>query len=77
MRTPLPRVSRRGKVTIGVVAGALVLLIFLDRLVDIWTDYLWFTEVGYTNVYGGVLRTKIVLFLIFAIVVAGMVGVNL
>src|SRR5215471_16008954 len=77
MRSPLPRVSRRGKVTIAVVAAALIVLIFLDQIVDIWTDWLWYTEVGYTNVYGGVLRTKIALFLIFGVIVAVVIGGNL
>jgi uncharacterized membrane protein (UPF0182 family) len=77
MRSPLPRVSRRGKVTIAVVAAALIVLIFLDQIVSVWTDWLWYTEVGYTNVYGGVLRAKITLFLIFAVLVTVVVGANL
>ena len=77
MRSPLPRVSRRGKVTIAVVGTALVLLILADQLVDLWAEYLWFDEVGYTNVFGGLLRTKIWLFLIFGIVVAAFIGANL
>src|SRR5215470_14295045 len=77
MRSPLPRVSRRGKVTIALVAAALIVLIFLDQIVNVWTDWLWYTEVGYTNVYGGVLRTKIALFLIFGVIVAAVVGGNL
>jgi uncharacterized membrane protein (UPF0182 family) len=77
MRSPLPRVSRRGKVTIAVVAAALIVLIFLDQIVSVWTDWLWYTEVGYTNVYGGVLRTKIALFLIFAVLVTVVLGANL
>ena len=35
------------------VGAALVLLILLDRIVDVWTDWLWFGEVGYTNVFSG------------------------
>lgn len=77
MRSPLPRVSRRGKVTIALVAAALFVLIFLDQIVNVWTDWLWYTEVGYTNVYGGVLRTKIALFLIFGVLVTVIVGANL
>lgn len=77
MRSPLPRVSRRGKVTIAVVGAALVLLIFLDQLVDLWSDWLWFGEVGYTNVFGGLLRTRIWLFLLFGLGVGAFVGGNL
>ncbi len=77
MRSPLPQVSRRGKVTITVVGATLFLLIVLDQIVDIWTDWLWFGEVGYTNVFGGVLRAKIWLFLIFGVALAAFVGLNL
>src|SRR5215218_5945284 len=77
MRSPLPRVSRRGKVTIAVVGTALFLLIFADQLVDLWADWLWFDEVQYTNVFGGLLRTKIWLFLIFGIGFGLFVGGNL
>ena len=77
MRSPLPRVSRRGKVTIAVVGAALVLLIFLDQFVDLWADWLWFDEVGFTSVFGGLLRTRIWLFLLFGLAVAAFVGGNL
>jgi hypothetical protein len=77
MRSPLPKVSRRGKVTMIVVSAALVLLIFLDQLVDLWADWLWYTEVDYTAVFGGLLRTKIWLFLLFGVVVGAFVGGSL
>ncbi|HEX6870526.1 MAG TPA: UPF0182 family protein, partial [Micromonosporaceae bacterium] len=77
MRSPLPKVSRRGKVTIAVVGVALLVLIFADQLVNLWTDWLWYSEVGYTNVFGGLLRTKIWLFILFGLGVALFVGGNL
>src|SRR5688572_20340421 len=77
MRSPLPKVSRRGRVTIAVVSAVLILLTVLGRLVDLWTDWLWFTEVKYTNVFGGLLRTKILLFLLFGIGMAAFIGANL
>ena len=77
MRSPLPRVSRRGKVTLVVVGLTLVLLLFLNQIVGLWTDWLWFNEVGYTNVFGGLLRTKIWLFLLFGVAVGAFVGGNL
>jgi len=43
------------------------------EIVDLWADWLWFEEVGYTNVFGGLLRTKIWLFLIFGIGLAAFV----
>jgi uncharacterized membrane protein (UPF0182 family) len=77
IRSPLPRVSRRGKVTIGVVGAVLILLILADQAVDLWTDWLWFSEVDYTNVFGGLLRTKIWLFVLFGVVFAAFMGANL
>jgi uncharacterized membrane protein (UPF0182 family) len=60
-----------------VVAGALLLLIFLDQIVDLWTDWLWYTEVGYTEVFGGLIRTRIWLFILFGIGVGAFVAANL
>jgi uncharacterized membrane protein (UPF0182 family) len=65
MRSSMPRVIRRGKVTFAVIGVALLLLIFLNQLVDLWTDWLWFNEVGFSTVFSGVLRTKIWLFVLF------------
>lgn len=77
MRSPLPKVSRRGRVTIAVVSAVLILLTVLGRLVDLWTDWLWFSEVKYTSVFGGLLRTKILLFLLFGLGMAAFIGANL
>jgi len=77
MRSPLPRVSRRGKVAIAVVGVTLVLLIFADQIVDLWTDWLWFKEVNYQAVFGGLLRTQIWLFLLFGLGIGGFVAGNL
>src|SRR5258705_74922 len=77
MRNSLPRVSRRGKVTFAVIGVTLLLLIFLNQLVDVWTDWLWFREVDYTSVFGGVLRTKIWLFILFGLAVGAFIGGNL
>jgi uncharacterized membrane protein (UPF0182 family) len=76
-RGPLPRVGRRGKVAIAVVGVTLVLLIFASQIVDLWTDWLWFREVGYTAVFGGVLSTKIWMFVLVGAAFGGFVGGNL
>lgn len=49
----------------------------MDQLIGLWADWLWFDEVGYTNVFGGLLRTKILLFLLFGLGVGGFVAANL
>jgi uncharacterized membrane protein (UPF0182 family) len=70
-------VSRRGKVTFIVIGAALLGLLFLNQAVDLWTDWLWFGEVGYTSVFGGLIRTKIWLFLLFGIGVGAFIAANL
>ncbi len=49
MRNPISRVSRRGRVTIVVLAVVFLLFTLFDRVIGAWTDYLWFNEVNYTE----------------------------
>jgi uncharacterized membrane protein (UPF0182 family) len=55
----------------------LLLLIVASQIVDLWTDRLWFSEVGYTAVFGGLLRTKVLLFALFGGAFGGFLGGNL
>ncbi|WP_204033512.1 UPF0182 family membrane protein [Micromonospora qiuiae] len=75
--SPLPRMSRRGRVTIGVLIGVFVLFTLLGWGVQAWTDWLWFSEVDYTEVFRGVLVTRLLLFLAAALAMAAIVGGNL
>ncbi|RGC70454.1 hypothetical protein C5N14_03135 [Micromonospora sp. MW-13] len=75
--SPLPRMSRRGRVTIGVLIGVFVLFTLLGWGVQAWTDWLWFDEVRYTQVFTGVLATRVLLFLIVGLAMAVIVGGNL
>jgi uncharacterized membrane protein (UPF0182 family) len=75
--SPLPRMSRRGRVTVGVLVGVFLLFTLLGWGVDAYTDYLWFNEVHFVNVFSGVLLTRLVLFLVIGVVVAFVVAVNL
>ncbi|MDG4793813.1 UPF0182 family protein [Micromonospora sp. WMMD1082] len=75
--SPLPRMSRRGRVTIGVLVGVFVLFTLLGWGVQAWTDWLWFSEVDYTAVFRGVLVTRLLLFLAAALAMAAIVGGNL
>jgi uncharacterized protein len=77
MRTPLPRMSRRGRVTLIVLAAVVVLFMLLGWIVDAWTDYLWFSEVHYTQVFTTVLWTRLGLFFVFGLAVALVVWFNL
>ncbi len=74
---PMPRMSRRGRVTIGVLVGVFVLFTLLGWGVQAWTDWLWFGEVDYTAVFSGVLVTRLLLFLVVGLAMAAIVGGNL
>ena len=78
MRPDMPniRVSRRGKIVIGVLASLFVLLSALGSLVRVYTNWLWFGEVGYRSVFSTVLWTRIVLFLTVGIALAVIIGAN-
>ncbi|MPZ27766.1 MAG: UPF0182 family protein [Micromonosporaceae bacterium] len=69
--------SRRAKVTIGVVVGVIVLFMLLGTIVDLWTDVLWYREVGFTEVFTRMLFTRFGLFLVVGLGMALIVGLNL
>ncbi|MEV6347841.1 UPF0182 family protein [Actinoplanes sp. NPDC051851] len=69
--------SRRGRVTVGVLVGVFVLFTLLGWGIDEYTDYLWFSEVDFTQVFTGVLLTKLLLFLAFGAAMALVVAGNL
>ncbi|MER7440730.1 UPF0182 family membrane protein [Micromonospora avicenniae] len=75
--SPLPRMSRRGRVTIAVLVGVFALFTLLGWGVRAWTDWLWFDEVNYTEVFTGVLLTRLLLFLVIGLVMALVIGGNL
>lgn len=75
--SPLPRMSRRGRVTVGVLVGVFVLFTLLGWGIDAYTDYLWFSEVEKTSVFSGVLLTRLVLFVAVGVVMTLIVAGNL
>ncbi|MGV9857334.1 UPF0182 family protein [Gordonia sp. NPDC003425] len=64
----MPTLSRRSKIAIGVGVAVLVLLLVGPRLVGIITDWLWFSDLGYTRVFSTIMWTRVVLFVIAGIV---------
>jgi uncharacterized protein len=77
MRTPLPRINRRARVTFIVLACVVLLFVLLGSLVNAWTDYLWFSEVHYTSVFTTLLWTRLGLFVVFGVAMALVVAGNL
>jgi len=76
MRPPLPSLtlSRRVKISLAVAATIIVLLIVAASLVGVYINWLWFGEVGYRGVYRGIISTKLVLFVIFGVLMALILG---
>jgi uncharacterized membrane protein (UPF0182 family) len=73
---PSIRVSRRGKIVIGVLVSLFVLLSVLGSLVRVYTNWLWFGEVGYRGVFSTILMTRIVLFVTVGLAMALIIGAN-
>jgi len=69
--------SRRGRVTVGVLVGVFLLFTLLGWGIDAYTDYLWFHEVDKVNVFSGVLVTRLLLFVIIGLIVALIIAANL
>ena len=63
--------------TVGVLVGVFLLFTLLGWGIDAYTDYLWFHEVDFVNVFSGVLLTRLVLFLVIGLAVALVIGANL
>ncbi len=74
---PVPSISRRAKIIIGVVVLLVVILSVLGSLVRLYVDWLWFGEVDYRKVFTTGLRTRLFLFFLFGALMAIVVGVNL
>ncbi|KNA91677.1 UPF0182 family protein [Gordonia sp. w5E2] len=69
----MPTLSRRSKIAIGVGVAILVVLLVGPRLVSIITDWLWMSDVGYTEVFSTIVWTRIALFLIVGVLAGGLI----
>ena len=64
---PPARRGRGTKITI-IVAAILILFIVLSILKGFYTEWLWFSSLGYGSVYATILKTKVLLFFSAAII---------
>ena len=53
--------------------AVLVLLLVGPRAVSLTTDWLWFSDIGYTKVFSTIIWTRIVVFLVAALITAAIV----
>ena len=73
MRPPVgaPTLNRRTRILL-IAAGVLVLLLLGgSRLITFYVDWLWFGEVGYRSVFTTVIFTRILQFLLGAVLIGG------
>ncbi|NLU67252.1 UPF0182 family protein [Streptomyces sp. HNM0574] len=67
------RRARTGLLTVGVLA---VLAMLFVMFAGFWTDWLWYRSVDYSSVFTKTLWTKIGMFAVFGLLMAGAVGFN-
>lgn len=65
----MPTLSRKSKIAIGVGVAVLVVLLVGPRLVGLATDWLWFSDLGYSRVFSTIVWTRLTLFLVVSIAV--------
>ena len=66
----LPKFGRpsRGRILVSVLVGVVLLLVFSARgLSSFYVNVLWFNGVGFSDVYWGILRSKVELAVIFSL----------
>ena len=71
---PVPTLSRRAKLVIGAIAVLLVLFTAIGTLTNVYVDYLWFDETGYTEVFWTELQTRVLLFAVAGVATGGLVA---
>ncbi|HEY2174542.1 MAG TPA: UPF0182 family protein [Mycobacteriales bacterium] len=74
---PTPTLSRRARIILAVVVGLIVLVILIGVFSSLYVDWLWFGSVHHQEIFTGVLGTRVMLFFLFGLVMALIVGVNL
>ncbi|UOY04028.1 UPF0182 family membrane protein [Blastococcus sp. PRF04-17] len=79
MRTPVsvPTLSRRAKLILGAVGVLLVLFTAIGTLTNVYVDYLWFEETGFTDVFWTELQTRVLLFAVAGVAMGGVVAASI
>jgi uncharacterized membrane protein (UPF0182 family) len=77
VRTPGLALPGRSRPLMSAVVVVLVLLVLGGAFVSLYTDLLWFREAGHGSVFTTVLGTKVLLFFLFGLLMAVVVGANL
>ncbi|MDG9702228.1 UPF0182 family protein [Streptomyces sp. DH37] len=76
-RISVGRPSRRAKTLLMTVGVLAVLAMLFVMFAGFWTDWLWYRSVRYTTVFTTTLWTKVGMFAVFGLLMAGAVGLNI
>ncbi|MCW2598352.1 MAG: hypothetical protein JWM02_181 [Frankiales bacterium] len=76
VHTRVPTLPGRPRLFAPVVVIVLLLLVLGGVFVSLYTDLLWFRETGYPTVFTTVLKTKVLLFFAFGLLMAAVIGAN-
>lgn len=72
------RVSNKGRIALLIMAAAVFVLFLSARgIAGFYTDYLWFDAQGHTEVFRNILLAKIALAIIFSLLFAVLLAINL
>ncbi len=69
----MPKLTRRSRVLIALALAVVLLLLIGPRLVDTYVNWLWFGELGYRSVFTTVLFTRLIVFVVAAVLVGAVV----
>ncbi|HVM26730.1 MAG TPA: UPF0182 family protein [Mycobacteriales bacterium] len=76
VRTPGAGLPARPRLLGPALVVVAVILMFGGLVLSLYTDLLWFQETGYTAVFTTVLQTRALLFVVFGLLMAVLVGAN-
>ena len=63
-----PRAERRRKVLVPTLVTLAALLLAGSIFTSIWTDRLWYKSVGFAGVFGTIIATRILMFVVFGLI---------
>jgi uncharacterized membrane protein (UPF0182 family) len=72
----MPHLHGRARITAWVAVALVVLIAVASVYVTLYTDLLWFRSVGFSSVFSRRLTAQVLLFVVFAVVMAVIVGAN-
>ena len=74
---PVPTLSRRAKLVLGALGVLLALFSAIGTVTNVYVEYLWFAETGYTQVFWTELQTRALLFAVAGLSVGGLTALSI